>query len=422
MEQNGIGFDEELRRNFKRNFVAGSMDFGLYLTAMSFSSSITILPAFLTYFTSSNVLIGLISSVTVVGWMMPQIIVANYTEGLSLKKRFVLAMGLGERFPWLILAIATLFLYKYPTLMLICFFLLLGSGTICGGIGTPAWLDMLAKAIPEKWRGRFFGFSRFAGTCLGGAAAFISGYLLDRYAFPLGFATCFLLTFIVMMISWFSLSFLKEPRYAGARDSISFKDYLSGLPSILRGDKNFSRYLLASIFISFTGMATSFFTVHAATSLNLGGGEIGTFTALFLISQTLINLVWGYVGDRKGHKLIIQISILCNVSAAILAAFSASVYDFYLVFVMAGIAMSASMVAGMNIILEFSSPERRPTYIGLSNILRTPSIMFAPILGGMLADIFGYPQVYMLTVIILLIGFAILLSAQDPRRNKAVVE
>ena len=410
---------EEVTRNFRRNFIAGSMDFGLFLAGMSFSSSVTILPAFLTHFTSSNVLIGLISSVTFVGWMIPQILVANYTERLSSKKRFVLILGLGERVTWLVLAGAALLFAESPTLMLSCFFLLLGASAMCGGVGSLAWLDMLAKVIPGSWRGRFFGFSRFAGTGLGGIGALVSGYLIDRYDHPDGFAMCFFLTFAIMSVSWFSFSFIKEPTYPRAREKIPFREYFSGLSTILGKDRNFSRFLLASIFLGFSGMARSFYTVHAATSLNLTGSEIGIFTALFLASQTLTNLIWGYVGDKKGYRMVIIVSIIFNISAAMMAAFSASIYHFYLVFVAAGVTLSGSMISGMNIILEFSSPERRPTYMGLANFLRAPSILIAPILGGMFADIYSYSEVYVLTVAFSAIGLVLLLRVKDPRIDRS---
>jgi len=94
---------------------------------------------------------------------------------------------------------------------------------------------------------------------------------------------------------------------------------------------------------------------------------MGVFTALILGAQTVSSLLWGYLGDHKGYKLVMEISALLTISACLLAVFSSSLYLFYLVFFLTGCSFSAGMISGQNIVLEFSTPEIRPTYIALTN-------------------------------------------------------
>jgi MFS family permease len=89
-------------------------------------------------------------------------------------------------------------------------------------------------------------------------------------------------------------------------------------------------------------------------------------------------------------------------------------------FILLGAYSAADSVSGLNIILEFCAPEDRPTYIGLTNTLLAPVIVLAPILGGTLATVAGYPGLLM--VAMLIAGTGGLLMAfwvREPRRQPA---
>jgi len=99
-------FDEEVKKDYRWNFTANLMDWTLFWMGMGFISVNTVLPAFIRHFTSSNFLIGFISSLGDLGWFLPQILVANFTQKLRRKKSMVIFTGIGERIPWLFLFLA----------------------------------------------------------------------------------------------------------------------------------------------------------------------------------------------------------------------------------------------------------------------------------------------------------------------------
>jgi MFS family permease len=69
----------------------------------------------------------------------------------------------------------------------------------------------------------------------------------------------------------------------------------------------------------------------------------------------------------------------------------------------------------MNIILEFCTPEDRPTYIGLTNTLLAPG-MLAPVLGGWLATWAGYPGLFGIAIAFSLLGGLVLaIWVREPR-------
>ncbi len=413
-------FDAQVNQHLRWNFSVNAVDFGLYIFALSFASQLTILPAFVREFTSSNLVIGIIPTINVIGWLLPQMLSARYIEKFNRKKRFILIVGIGERLPWLFIALAVLFLANVsPVWSLLAFFAFYSIFCFSGGINTPAWLDMIGKIIPERKRGRFFGFSNFMGNGVGVGGALLAGYLLENKTFPGNFATCFMLTFISMSISLGFLALTKEPAYPVVKERVALRDYLSQLVVIARDNRNYLLFLISAVLIGFSVMASGFFTVHAIGKLGLSGSQIGRFTAITLFFQTVTNPMWGYMGDRKGHKSVMAAGAMGTILAAITAAFANSASVFYVVFAITGTSLSAAMIARLSIVLEFSEPEERPTYIGLTNTVKAPFAAIAPIAGGMLGDRFQLPFVFLLTAAIILTGLLVLLfGVKEPRAQR----
>ncbi|MFC1718531.1 MFS transporter [Candidatus Poribacteria bacterium] len=413
-------FDAQVKRHFRRNFIVNAGDFAFYILGLNFVSILTILPAFARKLTSSNLVIGMIPAINVMGWRLPQIISARYVERLNRKMPFILIVGIGERITWLFLSLAVFMLAgSSPIWILLAFFIFYAIFCFSGGINTPAWLDMIAKIIPERRRGRFFGVSNFIGSGTGVVGALIAGHLLDKLSFPNNFATCFMLTFAATAISMVFLALTKEPSYPVVKERSSLKNYIGQLWTITRYNHNFLFFLVATVILSFGGMATGFFAVHAINKLDLSGGDIGRFTAISLVFQTITNPLWGYLGDRKGHRSVMVAGATGAILATLTAAFANSTSFFYVVFAITGISLSADAIARLSIVLEFSEPEERPTYIGLTNTIKAPFAISAPMLGGMLGDRFQLPFVFLLTSGVVFIGlFVLLLMVKEPRSQR----
>jgi MFS family permease len=63
----------------------------------------------------------------------------------------------------------------------------------------------------------------------------------------------------------------------------------------------------------------------------------------------------------------------------------------------------------MTIGLEFGTLEEKPTYVGLSNTLVAPATIVAPLLGGFLADQFGYPVTFYVSIFFSLVTIPLLI-------------
>lgn len=393
------------------------MDNGLFMTALSMLSTTTILPAFVMNLTPSYVLIGLISTVSVAGWSLPQVLGAHYVAKFPVKKDMIVVVTALERIPWFLFG---LFLMFFPSTeanaMLALFFLVFSITAVVSGLLTPAWLEMIAKTIPTRWRGKFFGFSFFVGLAVGTFGGLLAGFLLESESFPNGFAYCFIVAFFLQICSWVFLAMVREPEDPVAEEAISFRRYLADLPSILGSDRNFELYLISSIVLSLGALGSPFYIVAAISDLEPSGELIGLFTALYMGGQAFTNVLWGLLGDRYGHKKVLQLGAILGLSTSALAAFASSASTYCLVFLLSGASLSALTISGMSIVLEFSTHEKRPIYVGLVNTLRSPFQAIAPLLGGALANVVPFRAIFLIGAALIAMGLTLLLIVREPRR------
>ncbi len=410
---------KEITKNHRWNTVVTILDGAFFFFGLGFVFEITILPLFISKLTPYKSVVGLASALWMLGFFGPQIISARLVEPLARKKRLVFLVGIGQRLPWLFLALATYFFIRKGSLAgLLLFFVFYGCHALAGGFNFVPWLDLIGKILLPKKRGRVLGFNRFAGGILGIVGALIAGRILGHLPFPNNFSLCFLLAFLMTSISLTVFSFYREPAYPVVKKRVAWGKYFKGLGRILKGNKNYSYCLLANIVLCFVGMATPFYALYAIEKLKAPEGWIGIFTALLLGAQTITFILWGYLGDRRGYKGVMVLSALFAGSAAVLALLAGSIGLYLLVFILLGFYMSAVMLGYMNIVLEFSPPEERPTYIGLGHTLLALPLTIAPLLGGLLIDRIGYRFVFGLTALVAFISLAILiLMVKEPRRH-----
>lgn len=409
--------------NLRWNFTVNVLDVAFFLLALSLVSQTTIMPLLVRQLTDSTVAIGLIPAIASVGYLLPQLLIANYAEGLPYKKRFIqIISGIGERGPYLATGILVLALgERAPAITLIGFFVLLAIANIAAGLGTPAWYDLIAKAIPANRRGLWAGVSRGLGSLLGIGGAALAGRFLADYGFPHGFAFCYFAASVALVISFIALSLNREPESTVTKPRVNLLTYLRQLPTVLRRDSNYLRYLIARSVAVLGGMGTGFFMVYGAERFGVAGQTVGFLTGVLVGSQALGNLLLGAVADRVGHRTVLAFGALTMAAATINVLLAPSLAWLAVTFALVGLSTAAALVSGLNIILEFCAAEDRPTYIGLTNTLLAPATAVAPLLGGVLVTVAGYGPMFAVTIVLAALGGLLLgFWVREPRQRLGI--
>jgi len=348
-------FEREVDENLKRNFTLNTLDGAFFAFGKSFVSLSTILPLFVRKLTDLTFLVSLIGGLDRLGNYIPQILSAKFVEDKKKKKGFVLLFGGLQRLAWLGMALSTLFFAKSSEDMLLFgFFLFFALYAFSSGFFTPIWFGFISKIIPTRKRGKFFGTRSFIGRILGIIGAMVAGWILKEYAFPMNFVYLFSLAFIGTTISYIFVWGSKEPVYPVSNEKKSLKEYFSELPQIIKQDDNYRNYLIANVLIQFFWMANSLYTAAGIDLLGATDKTVGYFTTILLSAQAVAYLFWGWVGDKKGHKLVLEWGAVLNVLAIVIAIFAKSILVFYLVFIFSGFALGANRISLLNIIQNFA--------------------------------------------------------------------
>jgi len=417
--------NQEIERNYSWNFLVNALDGASFWFGMSFFNSAVILPLFVSHFTKSPLVIGLISFIGWGGVFLPQLFTANAVERAPRKKFFPVTLGFFlERLPLFLLPPAVYLLaIRQPILTLAIFFVLYGWHNIGAGVIVVGWQDLIAKIIPMERRGRFFGITNFIGNGTGILGALAVPFVLKNFTFPLGYVYSFTVTAILILLSWVFLSLTREPAVASSKPSVSQLDYLRSLPEILRRDRNFRLYLLSQIVFSLSGMATGFLVVFAVQTWKLPDAQASGFMIALQVGLALSNLFFGFLADRKGHKLSLEICWGLSTLALVLAILAPSPGWFFPIFFLRGAVNAGTFISSISIVFEFTEAENRPTYIGLANTIPGIAAAVAPLIGGWLAGVLNYRWMFILSAAIGAASWVVLrFTVREPRKLKVTAK
>lgn len=402
------------RRDYVFNFFVDSLDYAFFSLALSFGSVTTFLPLFARRLGASNVEIGLIPALAYLGWSLPALSGARVSRRLRRKLPFLLRVTLFERLPFFGIALVATFLaVPFPRLAL--FLVLVFLGVACSAMGFlgPIWMEMIGKVIHPSRFGLYFACGNGIGALMGIWGSRLAERFIATYPFAWNFALCFFLASFAMGISYVFLSLTREEDGEVVDEGGS---YLRSFSRIVREDPNFLHFLIARVFLALGVMGAAFYTVSVLQRFAIPDTFIAQYNATLLVSQALSNFFWGPLGDKKGHKLVVFFGALTILLSNLWALFAPSPWYFFLAFGFLGLNYSAISVGGVAILLDFAPRDRRWLYLGWGNFFSGFPAFFAPILGGKLADLFGYGVVFWVSLVLNALGFFwLLFGVREPR-------
>lgn len=408
--------EAEVEKNYRWNFTVNVLDVAFFSFGNSFISSATIVPLFVSKLSDNPLAIGIAAVIAQGGWYLPQLFTANFVERLPRKKPVVVNFGFfSERLPLFVIVLSAFMAIRSLTWALVLFLLAFAWHGVGAGVIATAWQDMVARIIPVQRRGRFFGISFFLGAGVGALAAGFSAWLLDNFPFPMNFVYVFLIAAAGITISWVFIALAREPVQPITKPRLSEREYWAELPQIIQKDRNYRHFLVARLMLAMGMMGTGFVTVAAVQHWQVADSTVGVYTVLFLAGQTVGNLLFGFLADRYGHKLTLELSALSAMLAFGMAWLAPNASWFFVVFLLLGMNLGATIVSGILIVMEFCEPEKRPTYAGLTNTSVGIISSLAPLIGAGLAGL-GYDWLFALGCVVNL-GALLLMHfwVQEPR-------
>jgi MFS family permease len=236
-------FQREVAENLTRNYVSQLAHGMLAMTGFRLVNAPTFVPAYLYALTGSTTVVGLALATQYLGAFFSSVFGATAIE----HRRKIVDLGL--KYGWMmrlsVLGLALAGFMLPPNLALYAFAFFLGLLGIFSGMQNVLWNVLLTKTIPPERRGMMIGLRNFLGGITASAVAYLGGtYLVENNALGNGYASTFLLAFVLTAAGLTLLYFVREPESPVVRAPVSARERIGDSPGLLK-DRGLAMYFWA---------------------------------------------------------------------------------------------------------------------------------------------------------------------------------
>ncbi|MFA7407557.1 MAG: MFS transporter [Anaerolineaceae bacterium] len=410
-------FVARMESYYRWNFIALAFDSSIYAFAVAALSQDTIIPYFVEQLTDKSWIIGLVPAIYYFGFFLPQLIGAYLVNGRRTKKNFVLKVAITERFGVLLVAIvAQIFGLFSNTLILILLLVAYMIFSVTNGMISPGYSDFISKSIVKN-RGFFYGFTNGLGGIIGFGSSLFSHYLLDNYAFPFNLRILFWTALATSVISPIIIASFKEEPYPEQVKPEPLGTFIRTIPKHIKHNPDFSRFMISRAVLGLGVLGNAYFALYSRRTLSLPDGSLAIFNMIILITQSVLGFLWGWIGDRFGCKVVYVIVSLFVVLQGVFGVWAKAPWMFYSIAFFIGGVYASIRICDPNMIFEIAPTSETGRYIGINNTLVGPVMTMAPLIGGLLVDLFSH-QVLFYSVIIVGVISALLVISLMPHIHR----
>jgi MFS family permease len=288
------------------------------------------------------------------------------------------------------------FLFSSSTSVPVLIFLL-SFHYLFGSIAGASWSSWMKDLVPQEKMGSYFAHRHRLMMTLNVVLSLFLALMLDyiksdypQYQLP-AYAIMFIIGGIFGMLGVYALARTPEPTSYLPKENL-FKLFSKPLKN-----KNFRNLLVFQSFWTFAlNIATPFFAVYMMKTIGLSLSYIIGLGLLAQLSTIFSIKMWGKYADRFSNKTIIRIAAPIYVVSILAFTFTAMPETKWMTVTILAIIhiFSGASIAGINLSidnfgLKLAPKEEAIVYISTRNILVALIAALAPMLGGLLADIFA---------------------------------
>jgi len=416
-------FHEEVAANLTRNYLSQLVHGMLAMTGFRLVNAPTFVPAYLFVLSGSPTIVGLALATQHLGAFFSSVFGATAIE----HRRKIVDLGL--RYGWAmrlsVLGLALAGFLLPPEAALYAFALCLGLLGVFSGMQNVLWNVLLTKTIPADRRGMLIGLRNFLGGMTAAGVAYVGGkYLVEQDVLGNGYASTFLLAFVLTAAGLTLLYLVREPESPTVRAQAGVRERLADIPALLQ-DQGFARYFWAQSLATLGTLALPFYVIYVGQTQTaaITGTTVATLSAALLVSQTVANLGWGWLADKMGFKAVFVPALLMWAGATIALLFAQDMNASIFCFVGIGAGYAGFLIAAQNMVLEFGSRDDLPMRIAMVNSAQSLVQVIGAVAGGALAASLGFEVVFGAAALAMLAAAGMLwFYVREPRKRRPLGE
>ena len=372
--------------------------------AITIAEPSTIMPLMVHHFSQSTIIVGLFATLLRGGAIIIQLYAAFHAQSYKRVIPYLRKVFFFRFLSWFSIGLA-IYLIGDKNKTLTLFFIGLGLFffSFTAGFGAIYFKELQAKLFSKAYRGKTMANRNIAGSIASIISGGIAGYVLKNYEAPLNYAYLFMVSSLIMAIGFIIFSTINEPAKENiSKKEKSFKEFIKNSIKLLKSDKRLKKQIVV-IFLSYAYLlAMPFIILKANSSFKLDGWLIGGFISIQMLGSIIGSFfLWRRISN---YELMLTIAFIVAILAYTSALFANSIYIYFLVFLLFGVAIDGFSIAAMNLVIEIAPEDKRPIYTALQTNLVSFGLFF-PILGGFLLKIFNsYTLIYTLSITLLSLG------------------
>ncbi|MFN3561929.1 MAG: MFS transporter [Chloroherpetonaceae bacterium] len=349
------------------------------------------LTAFAVILAASNPLIAFIGGIPFLVRVF-QLLGAYLVEHYGNRKRFSVLTAIGARLTWLLVVLAGIIWHSDTGAILLVFTGVTLVAKIFETMLGMGWMSWVTDLIPNRLRGKYFGFRLSIMAVMNVVTTYAIGYMLDLFKSFGNEADGYLVMLVIASVCGFITIILfqkqYEPPFHPAPDRNFQRDVWLPL-----NDAHFRPVIIFNLLWAIAqGVALVFFTVQMISVLQMSFTQIALFNIIVTLGRVSLNPFWGNFTQRFGSSATLKIcGVLITLNPLLwLLATPDNLLPIWLDALNSAVAWTGFDLASMNIQFTDSKPKGRAYYFAWVGISSGIGFFISGLIGGQLADFFQH--------------------------------
>ena len=321
--------------------------------------------------------VGLLSTLPPLLGSFAQLLSVWINRRIKVCKPIILAGVMTQACLWIPLLLLVLI---RPEQALLPLFVLLTLYYGAAHLAVPTWPRLMGDIVPERRRGRYFGYRNRLTSIVTLISLILAGivlHLFDSAGYTwAGFAVIFALAFSARLVSANYMSKMHEP---GAHVS-ELEPPGTVVNTILRSEALWftSFFVLMQMAVS---VCSPFFAVYMLRDMHFTYAEFMANTGTAVLMQFTTLKMWGRAGDIFGHRSVLIVTGLTIPFLPLFWVIHDNFWYLIVLQVISGLAWGGFNLGCGNLLFDLVPSAQRVTYVAVHNVLVAAGVFLGGLIG-----------------------------------------
>ena len=386
-------------KDIKRNVILYFLDGVTFMPSVALISMATVIPFFLEQLSASTIHFAIAAATVTICSFIAQPIFGSVVSRTRLVAKTFAKILFAQRFIFLGFVLCMPLFASNHTLFIWVFLFFWAVFNLFSNSGMAFNAVLILKLLPPEKRAGMRGVGFAVGNIIAlGLTALIPG-ILGGFSFPYNFMIIFLLGLFFLFLNAAGFWLMKEHEDIEPRIPMSVMESIKGIPTSLKDDATFRAMILTCMLLVVANSLIPFYTLYAIRVFSATEPQIALLATLAIISSIVVNIVFGFIVDRKGPVKVSPLAGVFVVFAGVLALMTSSMNVLYIAWVLAHLGSGAYGKTTMLMLGDVSPAGKVPLYVSvLFTISMALSSLFVLLLGPILENV-GFAVLFIVVIV-----------------------